>query len=209
MQRGLSPEVADLDDTDLLQLEAEQTFLSDISFQLSEIYQRPESCVVVSLSSPQAMLFGGSFEPAYYMTITALASEIAPTKNKQSTALVQAFMHESLDITPRRGIVRFEPVPEENLATNGMTALQEIEEMQRASSEESRALRAISRNRNRKSKRIYTPAFLDRAKAPSPYVTGHEKLSSGENGGGKSSDVSDSEKKRLKRRKSILAFFGR
>lgn len=209
MQRGLSPEVADLDDTDLLQLEAEQTFLSDISFQLSEIYQRPESCVVVSLSSPQAMLFGGSFEPAYYMTITALASEIAPTKNKQSTALVQAFMHESLDITPRRGIVRFEPVPEENLATNGMTALQEIEEMQRASSEESRALRAISRNRNRKSKRIYTPAFLDRAKAPSPYVTGHEKLSSGENGGGKSSDVSDSEKKRLKRRKSIMAFFGR
>ena len=155
------------------------------------------------------MLFGGSFEPAYYMTIMALASEIAPTKNKRSTALVQAFMHESLEIAPRRGIIRFEPVSEENVATNGMTALQEIEEMERTSSEESRALMTISRNRSRKSKRAYTPAFLDWGKAPTSHVTGHEKLSSGENGGGKSSDLSGSEKKRLKRRKSIMAFFGR
>jgi Macrophage migration inhibitory factor (MIF) len=190
-------------------LEVEQTFLSDVSFQLSEIYQRPESCIVVSLSTPQAMIFGGSWEPAYYMTITALASEIAPTKNKRTTALVQGFMHESLDIAPRRGIVRFEPVPEENLATNGMTALQEIEEMERNSSEESRVLRSISRNRSRKSKRAYTPAFMDRGKTPTPNVTRHEKSSSVENAGAKSSDVSGSEKKRMKRRKSIMALFGR
>lgn len=155
------------------------------------------------------MLFGGSSEPAYYLTITALASEIAPTKNKRSTALVQGFMQESLDIAPRRGIIRFEPVPEENLATNGMTALQEIEDMERHSSEDSRALRSISRNRSRKIKRAYTPAFMDRGKTPIPHITRHEKLNSADHDGGKLSDVGSSEKKQMKHRKSFMAFFGR
>jgi Macrophage migration inhibitory factor (MIF) len=155
------------------------------------------------------MLFGGSSEPAYYLTVTALASEIAPTKNKRSTALIQGFMHETLDIPSRRGIIRFEPVSEENLATNGMTALQEIEQMERNSSEESRALRSISRNRSRKSKRAYAPTFMDRAKTPIPHVTRHEKFNSGENDATKLSDIGSSEKKRMKRRKSFMAFFGR
>jgi Macrophage migration inhibitory factor (MIF) len=164
---------------------------------------------VVSVCTPQGMLFGGSSEPAYYLTITALASEIAPTKNKRSTALVQGFMQESLNIAPRRGIIRFEPVSEENLATNGMTALQEIEEIERHSSEESRVLRSISRNRSRKSKRAYTPAFMERGKTPMPLVTRHEQLSSAGNDGGKPSDVGSSEKKRMRHRKSFMAFFGR
>jgi Macrophage migration inhibitory factor (MIF) len=187
----------------------EQAFLSDISFQLSEIYQRPESCIAVSICTPQAMLFGGSSEPAYYLTITALTSEIAPTKNKRCTALVQGFMHESLDIAPRRGVIRFEPVAEENLATNGMTALQEIEQISRNSSEDSRALRTLSRNRSRKSKRAYTPGFMERVKTPIPHTTRHDKVSSGEPDGARLSDIGSSEKKRMKRRKSIMAFFGR
>lgn len=154
------------------------------------------------------MLFGGSSEPAYYLTITALASEIAPTKNKRSTALVQDFMHESLDIAPRRGIIRFEPVPEENLATNGMTALQEIEEITRNSSDDGRALRTLSRSRTRKCKRSYTPGLMDRKPAITHLVK-QGKLSAGENDGTKLSDTTISEKKRLKRRKSIMAFFGR
>ena len=155
------------------------------------------------------MLLGGSSEPAYYLRITALASEIAPTKNKRSTALVQGFMQESLDIAPSRGIIRFESVPEENLATNGMTALQEIEEIERHSSEDSRALRSISRNRSRKTKRAYTPAFMERGKTPLPHPTRHSKFSSGENERAKLSDVGSSEKQRMKRRKSFMALFGR
>ena len=163
----------------------------------------------MSVCTPQAILFGGSSEPAYYLTITALASEIAPTKNKRSTALVQGFMQETLDIAPRRGVIRFDSVPEENLATNGMTALQEIEEMERHSSEDSRALRSISRNRSRKSKRGYAPAFMERVKTPMPHIIRHEKFSSGEKDGGKLSAVDSFERKRLKRRKSFMAFFGR
>lgn len=150
------------------------------------------------------MLFGGSSEPAYYLTITALASEIAPTKNKLSTALVQDFMHELLDIAPRRGIIRFEPVSEENLATNGMTALQEIEEITRNSSDDGSALGS----RSRKCKRSYTPGFMDR-KPAIPHLAKNEELGTGEHDGVMLSDTTTSEKKRLKRRKSIMAFFGR
>lgn len=155
------------------------------------------------------MLFGGSSEPAYYMTISALASEFAPTKNKRSTGLVQGFMHESLGIAPNRGIIRFEPVSEENLATNGMTTLQEIEDMERSSSEDSKALRTLSRNRSRMSKRAYAPGFMDRGKTATPHATIHEKLSSGENGGTKPVDANGSEKKQLRARKSFMALFGR
>lgn len=191
------------------ELELRQTFLSDISFQLSEIYQRPESCIVVSICTPQAMLFGGSSEPAYCFTIAALASEIAPTKNKRSTALVQGFMQDSLGIAPSRGIVRFQPVPEESLATNGMTALQEIEEMERSSNEDGRARTTMSGNRSRKSTRAYPHAFMERGKTPNPQLSTHERWSSGEVDAAKLSDVGSSEKKGFRRRKSFMALFGR
>ena len=187
----------------------EQTFLSDLSFQLSEIYQRPESCIVVALGSPQAMLFGGSSEPAYYMTISALASEFAPTKNKRSTGLIQGFMHEFLGIAPSRGIIRFEPVSEENLATNGITTLQEIEDMERSSSEDSKGLRTLSRNRSRMSKRAHVPGFMERGKTPTPHTTIREKLRCGGHDSANSTDANGCEKKQLKARKSFMALFGR
>lgn len=186
-----------------------QTFLSEISFQLSEIYQRPESCIVVSVYAPQAMLFGGSPEPAYCLTITALASEIAPTKNKRSTALVQGFMQDSMDIAPRRGIVRFQPVPEESLATNGMTALQEIEEIERNSNEDSRPRWTVSGNRTGKGRRAYPHAFMDRGKTPIAHLSTHERLDSRENDVVRLSDIDSSEKKEVRRRKSFMAFFGK
>jgi hypothetical protein len=144
------------------------------------------------------------------MTITALASEVAPTKNKRSTALVQAFMHESLEIAPTRGVLRFEAVAEENLATNGLTTLQEIEKMERNSSEDSRALNTLSTNRSRKVKGALTPAFLERRTTNTPSLTAaHERYGAGEIDGARSVETMSARGKRMKRRKSLMAFFGR
>ncbi|OAP64241.1 hypothetical protein AYL99_00213 [Fonsecaea erecta] len=117
-------------------LESEKGFLIDLSFRLSEIYQRPASCIMVMVTTDIPILLGGNSEPAYHLTITALASEIAATKNKRSTHLIQDFIHDTLQIPPKRGVVRFDAVTEENLATNGMTALQEIEQLERRSNDE-------------------------------------------------------------------------
>ncbi|OQV11076.1 hypothetical protein CLAIMM_14976 [Cladophialophora immunda] len=122
-------------------LESEKEFLIDLSFRLSEIYQRPASCIMAMVTTDIPILLGGNSEPAYHLTITALPSEIAATKNKRSTHLIQDFIHDTLQIPPKRGVVRFDAVSEENLATNGMTALQEIEQLERQSNDEDGMMR--------------------------------------------------------------------
>ena len=195
------------------QLQSEHSFLADLSFQLSEIYQRPEACIMVTVAPEIPILLGGSTEPAYHMTITALQTEVAPTKNKRSTALVQAFMYDCLRIKARRGAIRFDPVAEENLATNGMTTLQEIEEMERYSSDDNGVLRTISRTQSRKGKKSSVPIFTERGKTPTPNSTSaswfHMKSSSGGTGDSKSTATSGPEPKRMKHRKSIMTIFGK
>ncbi|KAM0334148.1 hypothetical protein ACHAQA_001168, partial [Verticillium albo-atrum] len=106
----------------------EFSFITDLSYQLSIRYQRPVSSVVVTLQHGACMLFGGSFDPAYTMSISALSSEIAPAKNKRNAALVQKHMEESLGVAPARGYLRFVPLLEENVAWNGRTAAGEMAE---------------------------------------------------------------------------------
>jgi hypothetical protein len=92
------------------------------------------------------MLFGGNFDPAYTLTITALGSQLQPVTNKRNAALLGKAMEESLGVAPNRGVIRFLAMPEENLATDGKTIAGEIEELERESTENSTNLqRSLSR----------------------------------------------------------------
>jgi hypothetical protein len=95
----------------------EQPFFADLSFQLSEIYQRPASSIMVILAPETPMLLGENVESDYHITITALSLEVAPTKNKRNTTLLQAYMFENLQIPLDRGVIRLEAIAEANLAT--------------------------------------------------------------------------------------------
>lgn len=191
------------------QLEKEQEFLLDLSFQLSEIYQRPESSIMVMVLPEIPILLGGCNESCYHLTIAALPSEVAPTKNKRSTHLLQSFMRDTLNIDRSRGIVHFEAVLEENLATNGMTTLQEIEELERIPEDNDGVLRTISRQTNRTGKKSIMPIFTERGKTPAPSdrTPSRVEFNSDETGGSKESEISGPERKRVKHRKSIMAFF--
>ncbi|KAL9038454.1 MAG: hypothetical protein Q9214_005273 [Letrouitia sp. 1 TL-2023] len=134
----------------------EYVFLQDLSQHLSQRYHRPTSSIFITLQHSACLLFAGSFESAYLMTITALPSQIQPVTNKRNSALVQAFMADSLGVTPDRGVVRFVPVAEEDLATNGTTVLGEIETLRQDSGEENRETtrsNTIRRGRSRKASR--------------------------------------------------------
>lgn len=119
-----------------IQVQDEYTFITDLSYTLSSRYARPENCVCVSITHSACLLFGGSFEPAYTMTITALPSLVQPTTNKRNAALLQKSMEDVLGVSPQRGLIKFVAVGEENLATNSRTVLGEIEELERESKEE-------------------------------------------------------------------------
>jgi hypothetical protein len=138
----------------LQKIEDEYTFITDLSYTLSTRYQRPESCILVTIDHSACLLFGGSFDPAYTLTITALPSQLQPVTNKRNAALLQKAMEDTLGVIPERGIIKFVPIAEENLATNGKTVAADIEDLERESSEDSSSIRrTLSRNKKRQSTR--------------------------------------------------------
>lgn len=195
------------------QLDAEQQFLIDLSFRVSEIYHRSEASILVVIVTDTSMVIGGSPEPAYLMSVTALPSEIAATKNKRSAYLLQQFMLESLKIDSNRGIICFQPIMEENIARNGVTALYEIEQLEKQSHEEEYGFRALSRARSRMSKRssvahqperVKTPASMLRpATPPAQPSTSDETLLT------KSAATTTTWKRKIRPRKSLFGLFKR
>jgi hypothetical protein len=139
---------------------------------------------MVILTPETPMLIGCNFEPAYHITITALSLEIAPTKNKRCTALIHAFILESLDMPLERGVIQFEAIAEENLAIDGKTVLQEVEDMERKPNEDDGILRTISRNRHGVGRKSSVPIFTQRGRTPmfssTPGIGSRAKLGPGE-----------------------------
>jgi hypothetical protein len=115
------------------QVKDEFTLVTDMSYNLSQRYSRPESSIMVNVEHSACLLLAGSFEPAYILTITALPSQLQPVTNKRNSALIQSFMADILAVPPERGILRFQPIAEENLAINGTTVLGEIERIEKSS----------------------------------------------------------------------------
>jgi hypothetical protein len=96
---------------------------------------------MITVSHSACLLLAGSFEPTYLLTITALPVQLQPTTNKRNTALIQNFLSESLGVPLDRGIIKFVAIPDDCLATNGMTVLGEIENLERQLGEENGGLK--------------------------------------------------------------------
>ncbi len=92
---------------------------------------------MITVNHSACLLLGGSFEPTYLLTINALPSQVQTTVNKRNAALIQNFMTESIGVMPERGIIKFVPIQEDQLAIGGMTILGEIERLERQHAEES------------------------------------------------------------------------
>jgi Macrophage migration inhibitory factor (MIF) len=138
-----------------LQISDEFTFLTDLSYHLSNRYQRPVSSIVVTLQHGTCMLFAGTFEPAYVMAVFALPSQVQTTVNKRNAVLIQKHMEESIGVAPSRGYVRFVAVPEENAAWHGKTVAGEIAELAGDGAEDGQSISSKkSRVRSRLSMKV-------------------------------------------------------
>lgn len=89
------------------------------------------------------MFFAGSFDAAYVMSVFALPSQLLPTTNKRNAALIQKHMQEAIGVKPARGLLRFVPTMEENLACNGKTMAGEIDELEKSSYREDTSGRVV------------------------------------------------------------------
>ncbi|KAL7947370.1 Tautomerase/MIF superfamily [Trichoderma barbatum] len=139
-----------------VKIESEDHFLTTFSHQLAARYNRYPSSTVVSLHHSQCLFFGGSPNPAYTLTITALASEVQPATNKRNASVLQKHMEAMLRIPPARGMVRFVSVAEECLAWGSKTVAGRISEAvaddgdgegERNKAQERRRLKALSLKR--------------------------------------------------------------
>jgi hypothetical protein len=106
---------------------------------------------MISINHSACILLGGSFEPTYVLTINTLAAQLQPTINKRNAAMIQAFMTEAIGVAADRGVLRFIPISEENLATNGMTIAGDIEQYERLQEDQEGGLKRTLTKNSRKS----------------------------------------------------------
>jgi hypothetical protein len=85
---------------------------------------------MIAVDHSACLMYGGSFEPAYILTVSALEAQCQAATNKRNTALMQSFLADVLSVTPDRGVIRFNPIKEECLATNGRTVAGQIEKIE-------------------------------------------------------------------------------
>lgn len=120
---------------------------------MGQIYQRSESRILVTVQQKACLTFGEEPLPAYFMKIMALPSLIAPVTNLRNTILIQAALQSMLNVRANRGVITYVPIPEENLATNGVTAMGEIKSLERQGQMDSHGIfKTISRSMSRKLK---------------------------------------------------------
>lgn len=126
--------------------------VTDLSCHLAARYMRPDSAIMVKVDHSACLAMGGTFDPCYILSITAVPSQMGPTMNKRNAALIQSFMADILSVSPDRGVVKFQPIPEENFATNGTTMAGVIERQEKHhSGDHSGGVRRAMNNVGRKS----------------------------------------------------------
>ena len=110
--------------------------MCEFSEYVAQRFHRSIDSIFLTLDHSACLIYGGTFDPAYVLTITALPFYVQATTNKRNATLIQAFLAEILKVPEHRGIIRFVPIAEDNLATGGMTITSEVESLSRAYAKE-------------------------------------------------------------------------
>ncbi|KAI9701169.1 MAG: hypothetical protein M1836_001838 [Candelina mexicana] len=189
----------------------EYTFMGDLSSHLSTRFQRPESSILITLTHSSCLMFGGSFDPAYTLTITALPSQIQPTTNKRNAALTQAFFHDVLGVTAERGVIRFTAIAESDLATNGQTILGEIDLLDKQKNEQNGGPKSRSGTIKSRRKKALQPLKEFPASPPTPPMSSPELMMPAPPVPTEKSKTDKKAEKvhKMGRRKSFMAIFGK
>ena len=128
---------------------------------------------MITVNHSACMLFGGSFEPAYLLTISAISEQIKPVTNRRNAALIQRFLGEELTVSSERGIIKFQAIAEENLANCGITLAAGLQQDNKPSTVPAAAPTlsgtfSLSRRLNSNKKRYSTRSSQSKSNLPTP-----------------------------------------
>lgn len=176
---------------------------------MSQIYQRPETYMMVAVQQDANLRFGNVALPAYFMKLMALPSLVGPVTNLRNTILIQAVLQELLGIKPNRGVIIYVPVPEDSFATNGATAMGEIARLEREGGDPG-ILKTISRGVSRRLKSNSTHSNPMSIATTASWVNSEGQAAGPRSVGDLVSPINSKEKPRtVKKTKSIREFVAR
>lgn len=89
--------------------------MNELSHHLSLRYDRPLSSVVVSLQHGICLLYGGSFDPAYILTITGVPDQVMASVNERNASVFQEHLQQAIRVPPARGLVQFVSIVEDHM----------------------------------------------------------------------------------------------
>lgn len=102
--------------------------MGSLSEHLTHRYSRPLTSIAVTLQHGTCLFLGGTFDPAYIITIHAIPGLVQTATNKRNAALLQKHLEMTLGVRSDRGVVRFVAIAEECLARGGRTVAADIGE---------------------------------------------------------------------------------
>ncbi|KAG5979818.1 hypothetical protein E4U55_004728 [Claviceps digitariae] len=79
----------------------ESLFMNELSYHLALRFGRPLSSIVVSLQHGICLLYGGSFDPAYILTITGRQEQMM---DKRNATVFQEHLQQAIRVAPVRGL---------------------------------------------------------------------------------------------------------
>jgi hypothetical protein len=133
---------------------------------------------VVTLAHSCCLLFGGNFDPAYTLTINALQTQLQPVTNKRNAVLLAKAMEEGLGVGPERGLIKFCPIAEENMALSGRTLAQEIEDLEKENGESSNIGSTSMKEKRQSKRRQSTKSLRSLRKMSQPTMHEHSPTTS-------------------------------
>ena len=126
-------------------------YLSLLTSRFAEIFQRTENLILISLDHHCALSFGAVSESAYLITVSGLESAFGQFMNVRHAALIQAEIKTLFAIPETKGVIKFVPVEEKNLATRGTTVKADIEKLEKAAKEDNPGIvKNVSRTLSKK-----------------------------------------------------------
>ncbi|EJD37890.1 Tautomerase/MIF [Auricularia subglabra TFB-10046 SS5] len=83
-----------------------RAFIKEFSKLASETLGKPEKAVAIDFRYNESLSFGGTFEPAFLLTIGSLIN-VNPETNAEFSGVFFAFFKEKLGISGERGFIEF------------------------------------------------------------------------------------------------------
>ena len=93
----------------LINTQIQEEVVYELSQHISERYQKKETSVMVSVIHVEHTVLGGSTEPAYVLTITALPEQLQRTLNKRNAFLIQDCLMNLIGVSSERDMSSLPP----------------------------------------------------------------------------------------------------